>query len=429
MKKLIPIVACLIAMNTIVSAQINIELKTMINKSFVYFPKLIEAENTIQTAKEKLELVRLNNSATITAFGSYNFTAPVPEFEIGANKIQFQPHNNFNTNLNANYTLFDFGRQKANIEKSKTELEFTKYNVESIQHQLAAQISTIYYNIIYLKKAISIQDTVIHFLYENKTIIEKKLNNGDALKFDIVNIQASISNEENRKIDLINNLKKQLYLLQYSSGFTSVNHANFDFNPNSSNQLLDVTTAVTEATKKNIEFIIAKNKIQQAISELNILKLQEKPTINSNALLGYRNGFAPDIYQYRFNYLIGVNISVPIYTGGKMKQSMKLQNTLIKQFELTLESLEATHLKDIQQTISDIHSNEQQIKNTNEQTKQAEYALKLASIRLLNGIGNNLELINASSNVQRALLTKLQYEYQFCIANIQLFKLLGEKYW
>jgi hypothetical protein len=53
----------------------------------------------------------------------------------------------------------------------------------------------------------------------------------------------------------------------------------------------------------------------------------------------------------------------------------------------------------------------------------------LASVRFTNGEGNNLELINASSNVQRALLIKLQYKFQLCLANIELTKLLDEKYW
>jgi outer membrane protein TolC len=91
--------------------------------------------------------------------------------------------------------------------------------------------------------------------------------------------------------------------------------------------------------------------------------------------------------------------------------------------------LEATHLKDIQQTLADIATNKQRIYNTKGQIEQAQYAQRLASVRFTNGVGTNLELINASSNVQRALLTKLQYEFQLCLANVELAKLLGEKYW
>lgn len=159
------------------------------------------------------------------------------------------------------------------------------------------------------------------------------------------------------------------------------------------------------------------------------MKLQEKPTISSIAAFGFRNNFAPDIFQFRFNYLAGFGINIPLYTGGKMKQSVKLQQTLIKQNKLAFQSLEATHLKDIKQIFADITTNKQRIYNTKGQIEQAQYAHRLASVRFTNGVGNNLELINASSNVQRALLIKLQYKFQLCLANIELTKLLDEKYW
>jgi outer membrane protein TolC len=53
----------------------------------------------------------------------------------------------------------------------------------------------------------------------------------------------------------------------------------------------------------------------------------------------------------------------------------------------------------------------------------------LATTRFKNDIGTNLEITNASTNVQRAELNKLQYEYQLCLAKVELAKLMGYKYW
>mgnify|MGYP000129358813 CR=1 FL=1 len=88
----------------------------------------------------------------------------------------------------------------------------------------------------------------------NKKIVETKLNNGDALKFDVLNIQASIDNEENRKVDLSNLLQKQLYLLEYSSGYKSISSSVFDFNSGTASNLLDAVQAKEIATKNNIDF-------------------------------------------------------------------------------------------------------------------------------------------------------------------------------
>ena len=65
-------------------------------------------------------------------------------------------------------------------------------NVQNVQTQLASQVSTIYYNIIYFRKAITVEDSILNYLNSNKTIAEDKLKNGDAIKLDV--LKHSIAN-------------------------------------------------------------------------------------------------------------------------------------------------------------------------------------------------------------------------------------------
>ena len=55
--------------------QTNNELKTLINQSFSYFPKVKEAENTISTAQQKLEIAQ-TNLPTIDGTASYRYVQP-----------------------------------------------------------------------------------------------------------------------------------------------------------------------------------------------------------------------------------------------------------------------------------------------------------------------------------------------------------------
>src|SRR5436190_22737205 len=103
--------------------QVNTELKTLINQSFSYFPRVKEAENTISTAQERLDIAQ-TNLPTLDGNASYNYVQPkitLPLQVDGETKnFQFAPVHNINTNVSANYLLFDFGRLKANVEKAKT---------------------------------------------------------------------------------------------------------------------------------------------------------------------------------------------------------------------------------------------------------------------------------------------------------------------
>ena len=404
---------------------VNPELKNLIDQSFGYFPKVKEIQNTVITAEEKVNLTQLNRFPELTGNAQYAFVEPKIVLPLNGQNFQFAPVNNLSGSLNASYALFDFGRLQANVDRSKDDLQYAKHNVEYVKSQLAFQVATIYYNIVYLQKAISIQDSVLSFLNDNKVIIESQLKNGTALRIDLLNIQASIDNEENHKIDLKNALQKQINLLDYSTGSKQSSGKAFDFDVT----LTDAGNALGLAQTNNFDFLLAKDKIKQAESDLAIVKLADKPTVGVQAAAGIKNGYVPYVNDLRFNYMAGVSLSIPIYNGGKNKQQQKLQQNIIKQNQMAVETLSSTYKKDIEQSLTDVASNLERIKNTAGQIESAKAAQILAMNRLKSGTATNLEITNASTNVQRAALTKLQYEFQLCLAKLELTRLMGYQYW
>lgn len=408
--------------------QTNKELKTLIGQSFGYFPKIKEAENGINTAQEKLEIAQ-TNMPIVEGTVSYNFVQPkitIPFPIDGEVKdFQFAPVHNMNANAGASYLLFDFGRIKANVEKAKTDLRYAQHNVDYAKSQLANQVAIIYYNIIYFQKAIQIEDSVLAYLNENKRIIDSKLRNGDAIRIDLLNVQSSIDAEENRKVDLKNNLQKQLNLLSYTTGNISASGSTFDFDV----MLKDALSGMNDAQTNNLEYVLAKDRVQQSQSELALIKANDKPSVSLGANAGFKNGYVPNVNEIRFNYAAGATLKIPIYDGGKTKRQTKLAETIVKQNELSIETLDNTFRKDIQQALADLNSNMERIKNTTGQIEQAKAAEGLATSRYQNGVGTNLEITNASTNRQRAEFTRLQYEYQLCLAKVELARLLGYQYW
>jgi outer membrane protein len=410
--------------------QVNDELKSLINQSFAYFPKIKEVQSAVTTAEERVDLSK-TNLPDVFANGSYNYVRPKIEipFPIGPGgaleNFQFAPINNVSAAVNANYLLFDFGRIKANVEKSKSALQFAKHNVEWVQNQLAYQVANIYYNIVYFQKAIIIQDSVLAYLTDNEKIVESRLKNGDALKIDLLNIRTQMDAEQNRKADLQNDLQKQITLLAYTSGNTITNGNSFDFDYS----LKPSADALNEARANNIDFVLAKDKIREAQNDVAISKIADRPSVNLQAATGYKNGYVPDVNDIKFNYAAGFSLVVPIYSGGLTKKQIQIAESVVKQNELAVESLSNEYKKNIDQAFTDVQTNLERIKNTGGQIEEAKTAEVLAASRFKNGVGTNLEITNASTNVQRALLTKLQYEYQLCLAKVTLAQLTGYKYW
>ena len=400
---------------------INGELKNLLNQSLVYFPKVKEVQQSVQLAEDKLALTELNKYPDLTIDASYAYVQPKIEVAFGDKTFQFAPEHNVSAAINGSYTLFDFGRLQSNIEKAKLELQTSKHVAEQLKHSLFYQISQLYYQIIYAKKAIEIQNQVIQLLTENKLVVDAQLKNGNAIQLDVLTIQSKIDNEINRKIDVETNLQKLLNLLKYATGVGTIQAGQLAITLK--NYTLD--EAMQMAIQHNPSLAIAKDKVSVAKAEVAITKLNELPFVGLKAGVGSRNGYLPQINDPRFNYNAGIGLSVPLFNGGKTKQQVKIQERSVALNETNVVSQLHDFEKDIQAALIDIKSNESRIKNAASQIEQAALAQKLSVSKLKNGTTTPIEITSTNADYQRALLNQLQYQYQLCNAQLELVKLMG----
>jgi len=423
MKKTVLFGFALLIVATCVQAQeiVNPELKSLLQKSVTYFPKVKEVELSVQLAEDKLKLVELNKYPDVTIDASYAYVQPKIEVPFGEKAFQFAPEHNISGAFNGTYALFDFGRLKASIEKSKLELQTAKHVAAQLEVSLFTQISQLYFQIIFAKKAIEIQNEVLALLNENKAMVEAQLKNGNALQLDVITIQSKIDNELNRKIDVETNLKKLLNLLNYATGVNDIKETNLAL------AIKDYTLdeAIQVAIAQNPSLSIAKDKLSIAKSDIAITKLSQQPFIGLKASVGSRNGYLPAINDPRFNYNAGIGFSVPLFNGGKTKQLIKVQERGMELSENNIAVLMHDTEKDIQAALIDITSSQNRIKNSATQIQQAALAQKLSVAKLKNGTATPLEITSTNADYQRALLNQLQYQYQLCNAQIELLKAMG----
>ena len=403
--------------------KVNNELKSLLQKSLTYFPKVKEVELSVQLAEDKLKLVELNRYPDVTLDASYAYVQPKIEVPFGDKIFQFAPEHNVSGAFNGTYALFDFGRLKASIDKSKLELQSAHHVAAQLQNSLFTQISQLYFQIVFAKKAIRIQDEVLALLNENKLIIESQVKNGTALQLDLLTIQSKIDNEVNRKIDLETNLKKLLNLLHYATGENDVKETILTLSIK--NYTFD--EAMQSAISNNPTLAIARDRFNIAKSDVAISKLNEKPFVGLKASVGSRNGYLPAINDPRFNYNAGIGFSVPLFNGGKTKQLIKVQERGMALSENNVSVLIHDTEKDIEAALIDIASSQNRLKNSVSQIEQAALAQKLSVAKLKNGTATPLEITATNADYQKALLSQLQYQYQLCNAQIELLKAMGEE--
>ena len=101
----------------------------------------------------------------------------------------------------------------------------------------------------------------------------------------------------------------------------------------------------------------------------------------------------------------------------------------MKQLQQSQENVSHSFRKDISNVRSDISTLEAQIVNSNRQVLQSRSAVELAQSRYRNGLVTYTDVLNALANRQRAELSKLNLEYQLCLARIELARITGVAYY
>jgi outer membrane protein TolC len=407
-------------------------LKTLVNASFTFAPRLAELETQSEMQGQRTQFMSSYLLPSVNAFGTYNYITPVGQipFPSGPNEvmnIRFQPNNNVNIGLNASYTILDFGRAKANIDRSKMELASSKLSIESAKNQIAAQVAQTFFTLAFLQESIRIEDSLITTLDENFSVTQKRVQQGDALQLDLMNLQSSIDLEKNRRLELQSAFEKQTLLLEYICGKSPAkNELRLDFKSDDSAEALALLQL---SESQNPEFALIKSKKEATRLDAFQLERSYLPTLSINAGTGFRNAYQPDIYEMRYNYAFGFSLNAPLYQGGRSRIQKKINGSLLKLNDLAYDNLQKTTKRDLMQAQTELASLKNRLANASNMVENAREAVRVGKVRYTNGTASHTDYMNAISNLQRVQLTLVNYTYQLCLTRIEIARLSGNRWW
>lgn len=425
MKKVIILIAVVFTLQNI-QAQDEIikdsSLKRLILSAVNNFPKIKELQEQLNATGIKALLINSNFKPTINADAGYQFVAPVPEVNFGAGGVvRFQPYNNYAGSISLKQLVYDFGKTTVQLERNNVEAKLTSDNIEIAQFAIAYQVAQLYANAVFTLSAISVQEIQIKTLLENERLIQAKIDNGDALKYDLLTTKVRTSNSTNRLEELKGNLNKYFSLIEWLTGENI--SKTIDTNIQTNHLMLATSSSLWE--QKHPEAQLINHKLELLSVENKIVQNSNKPSVFASASTGFRNGIQPDINQFRLTGGAGIGISIPIVPALRPKLQQQLIAVNSEATKKSLQSLVYNVQKDLIQIASDHKTISIKLENTLQLIEQAEQAFALAKIRYKEGLITNTELLGIQNNLEDAQLLKLQYQFQLLNLKLESHKIAG----
>jgi outer membrane protein TolC len=200
----------------------------------------------------------------------------------------------------------------------------------------------------------------------------------------------------------------------------------FEYNP----QAVDVAAALAKGAENRPEVKLAKDAEATAAAQLRVAATSNKPTLNLVAQAGGKNGYiVPNLERVRFNTVAGAQLSIPIYDGDRNKYQRATAQSAIKGAQARTQDTQEQIKADVLQAVNNMQTSTARYDNSQVQIGQATDALTRAKARYRYGVGSNLDVLDAETQLAQSRLSRLQSIYNYTLGQYQLRRATGEQIW
>jgi OMF family outer membrane factor len=371
----------------------------------------ILARIAIDRARAVLQESEAGRSPTVTGTVQYNYTdsAQARLNSINNNTpLGKTTSNPLNATIGVDYNIFDSGSKESTVRIAENNLRIAEADLSRIRQNIRLGIVTAYYNLQNTDETIRIQRKAVENAERSLKDTKARERAGVGTKFDVLQSEVQLANS---KQDLLNAEAAQLVArrelsrqLNYPS-IVEITAA--DKIAPVPEWKLPVEETIILAVRNRAELDIRKLEREVARDRANNSLARIGPQINLfgnfNTASEFTSGGGIGV-----GYQIGATLNWNLFDGGRA-------DAQVNQFKADQAIAEARFEQDARQARFDVEEsyiNQQsrlkQIDTATKAVEQAQEALRLARLRLDAGVGTQLEVITAESDLTRADVNRVQ---------------------
>jgi outer membrane protein TolC len=229
-------------------------------------------------------------------------------------------------------------------------------------------------------------------------------------------------------VEILNSLQKQESILRQLLGLQAnaplLIRGSFD----KTSIVLNIDSLTQAAVQQRPEMKLARDAEQSAQYQKKFNSLGNMPSINVNAAYGLKNGYEPNIYVLRGNWMWGVQARVPLFDGGRVSHQEEEAQASLQAEQAHSQDVDRQVRSDVEQVAADVQAALAKVQISEVQLQQAQEAVTIARTRYETGSITNLDLLDAETAESTAKLTSLQALYRLVLSKYELERATGTQF-
>lgn len=327
-----------------------------------------------------------------------------PVITTQSNNLQFRSNNgtNLQGGLEASYSLNNtlFGQTNKLAAAAKGQLEFDKLDVEKVARKVRADVIKAYYDLQDADAQLGINLAAVKNAQESLRNAQIQEKAGLGTKFDVIraDVQKATAQQDVVKIRS-QQQSAQKVIAQLLNISENVEYSAADPLTVKGEWTAPLENSIVEAFKNRPE--LKQQELQRTISNFKAKAAENIPQYS----LFSRYDIGKDLQSsagFGDNYSVGARVSFNLLDGGAASSKTEQEQVGASIAETQYVGNRDQVRLQVEQSYLSLKSNKENIGTAQGAQAQAQESLRLARLRLAAGVGTQLDVINAETELTRA---------------------------
>ncbi|RPI06611.1 MAG: TolC family protein [Ignavibacteriae bacterium] len=413
---------------SISAAQDSLTVEQAVQRVLQIHPAIEQALANTRAAEARVSQAASVQLPDVSTEAAYTHIGPVPAFFFGGQNLVLAPADNYDAHIIGRYTVYDFGKTNSAVDMSRSKVQASRDMVDLTKSNLELQTIRTFYTIVLLRKSLLVQDEQIAALNEHLAITQKRVAAGSATNFDVLTTQVRVAASQNQRVEILNSLQKQESIFRQLLGLPANTPVLIRGSFEQTSIALNIDSLQRTAIEQRPELKLARDAEQSAQLQKKFSSLGNMPVLNVNLAYGVKNGYEPNIYALRGNWMWGVQARVPLFDGGRVSHQEEEAQASLQAEQAHGRDVERQVRSDVEQVAADVQAALDKVKISEVQLRQAMEAVSIARTRYETGSITNLDLLDAETAESASKLTNLQALYRLMLNKYELDRATGKPF-
>jgi outer membrane protein len=375
----------------------------------------------IQAEAARLDAASAASLPTLT--GQIGFTQSRALSSSGAS---VPTRHRYGPSLSLAYVLYDFGARSAGIDRQHYQLIASLLNSNRSLQDAVADVETAYYAVLAARAQVAAQAQQEAALRASLDAVDVRLRGGLASYADQLRARAALAEASLARQAAERDQAKREAGLKRAAGIPQTRMLVLDWEtappavPESDALLADL---LAEAQRQRPDLQALQAAAASARSEAERARAARWPSLALAANTG-RTFFREDISPST-SYSVGVNLSVPLFDGGRLAAEARAAERDAERLQAEAESQRNQIALEVAEAWHDARHAQAQREGVAAQFDSASESAQAADARYRAGVGSLLELLTAQSDLARARQVRVQADSDWLAAFSRLNHALG----